>query len=281
MASVQPRSSARISILFTSVTLKLHTGHDKEFPEGRNHRHCDKSAHIAEGNKRIRDVLADKSAERGQGAQRDGKHNEYGQERYKYRGQRVGNVLFKELIHIVHRSHRKNDWKIRDNEDPAHEHAENRRRADLGSGRVAYVDGKEIESCIVGFASGGIILDDSQIIALPGLKSHVTQGQEMVRYLITRDTDFDGVFAMNDGWAMGAYIGLTQSGLRVPEDVKLVGFDGISKACTEVLNITSIQQNVPLLARYAGEMLLQLIAREPAAEKRIIVPTNVLYGRTT
>lgn len=127
----------------------------------------------------------------------------------------------------------------------------------------------------------GIAIQNERIVALPGIQSHVTESQEIIRYLVTKGFEFDGVFAMSDGRALGAYMGLVKMGLRVPDDVRIVGFDGVSDACTQVLNITCVQQNIPLLARRACETLMRLMEREPIAEKRVIVPVNLLPGQTT
>ena len=146
----------------------------------------------------------------------------------------------------------------------------------LSGAHVTHRTADRLHSFVAEFATQGILIPEDHIIPLPGLKNQVTESQEMLRYLITKGLEFDSIFAMTDGKAMGAYMGVLKMGLRIPEDVKLVGFDGVSPACTEVLNITSIQQNVPLLAQSAGEMLLKLIRREPVEQKRIIVPTNLL-----
>ena len=86
---------------------------------------------------------------------------------------------------------------------------------------------------------------------------------------------------MSDGRALGAYMGAVKMGLSIPSDVKIVGFDGISPACTDVLNITCVQQNIQLLTRYACELLMRLITRDTIPEKRIIVPTSLLPSQTT
>lgn len=130
-------------------------------------------------------------------------------------------------------------------------------------------------------AAAGVHIEPEQVIALPCIKRHVTESQEIIRYLVTKGMDFDSIFAMNDGWALGAYMGVSKTDLKIPQDVKLVGFDGISSACTEVLNITCIQQNVTLLTRYACEMLVELMNQRPVENKRIIVPTTILPGQTT
>lgn len=59
-----------------------------------------------------------------------------------------------------------------------------------------------------------------------------------------------------------------------------MAFDGIAEANVSVLGITSIQQNVELLARNAGEMLLRQIHREEVTEKHILVPADILPGQT-
>ena len=131
------------------------------------------------------------------------------------------------------------------------------------------------------YKASGITVSKDQIVTLPGIQSHVTESQEMIRYLVTKGFAFDGVFAMSDERALGAYMGIVKMGLHIPETISLVGFYGISNACTQVLNITCVQQNVQLLTRQACEMLVRLINREPIEEKRIIIPTNLLPGQTT
>jgi len=69
-------------------------------------------------------------------------------------------------------------------------------------------------------------------------------------------------------------------GLRIPEDVRLIGFAGISEAVAEVLNISCVQQNVSLLSQYACEMLLRQIHKQDVIEKRIVVPTALLPGQS-
>lgn len=130
------------------------------------------------------------------------------------------------------------------------------------------------------FASQGLSLADEQIVRLPELKSSVTESQEMLRYLLSKGADFDSIFAMNDACALGAYVGIRNSGLLIPDDVKLIGFEAVSDACTEVLNITSVQLNVKLITRTACEMLLARIEKRPVSENCIVIPTGILSGQT-
>ncbi len=137
-----------------------------------------------------------------------------------------------------------------------------------------------IDGFVSEFKAQGILIEQDHIIHLPGVKSHVIESKEMVRYLETKGIHFDSIFADNDGRALGAYVGVQMMGLSIPKDIHIIGFDGISDAVTSVLNISCIQQNVSLLTQSACEMLLNQIHHVPVKEKRIIIPTNVLPGQT-
>lgn len=147
--------------------------------------------------------------------------------------------------------------------------------AQLGNRELDRIQGFQQE-----FAAQGLLLSDEQIIRLPELKSCVTESQEMLRYLLSKGADFDSIFAMSDACALGAYVGIRNSGLMIPDDVKLIGFEAVSDACTEVLNITSVQLNVKLITKSACEMLLDRIQKRPVSEKRMVLPTSILPGQT-
>ena len=112
------------------------------------------------------------------------------------------------------------------------------------------------------------------------MRPHVTEGKDIIQYLVTKGTEFDGVFAISDGRAIGCYMGLQKMGKRIPQDVKLMAFDGIAEANISVLGITSIQQNVELMTKNACELLLKQIKNEKIEERHILVPAGVLPGQT-
>lgn len=123
-------------------------------------------------------------------------------------------------------------------------------------------------------------ISDAQLIYTPNIREVLTESRQAIRYAISQGMNFDGVFAVSDWRALGAYLALTEMGLRVPEDVKLIGYDGVSVASRTLLNITSVQQNIDLIARNACDLLLHSLNAEPIAEKRVVVPTDILPGQT-
>lgn len=139
---------------------------------------------------------------------------------------------------------------------------------------------RRIRGFISGCLESGLPFSEDQIVALPEMQPHITEGRDIVRYLLTKGMDFDGIFAISDGRAIGACMGLQQMGKHVPRDIGVMAFDGIAEAGISVMGITSIRQNTELMAKNAGELLLSLIRKEPIPDRHILVPTGILPGTT-
>lgn len=73
------------------------------------------------------------------------------------------------------------------------------------------------------------------------------------------DTRPDGVFAANDQLALGLLQSFTENGLRVPEDIAIVGFDDIDFASQSSIPLTSIRQPRQLIGERAAELLFDEI----------------------
>ena len=87
------------------------------------------------------------------------------------------------------------------------------------------------------------------------------------------------LFAASDVMAIGALKALREAGLRVPEDVALVGFDDLSIASAIVPGLTTVRQPIEHLGSMAADLLLNSLASPPAAHtpaQRIILPTQLV-----
>lgn len=80
--------------------------------------------------------------------------------------------------------------------------------------------------------------------------------------LMAMDAPPTAVFTTNDIVAIGAWQKLMSLGLRVPDDVSLVGFDDIELSRTILPPLTTVAQDVPEIARCAVARLLSLIPSE-------------------
>jgi LacI family transcriptional regulator len=87
------------------------------------------------------------------------------------------------------------------------------------------------------------------------------------------------LFAASDVMAIGALKALREAGLRVPEDVALVGFDDLSIASAIVPALTTVRQPIEHLGSMAADLLLNSLASPPGAHtpaQRIILPTQLV-----
>lgn len=96
-------------------------------------------------------------------------------------------------------------------------------------------------------------------LVLPG-KYLEESGLMAVERLIDSGEPFTAVFAANDQMAFGAALALHRRGLRVPDDVSLVGFDDLAGAEHSIPPLTTIHQAAYELGRLAATSLLRLLA---------------------
>lgn len=94
----------------------------------------------------------------------------------------------------------------------------------------------------------------------------------------------DGVFAANDLLALGIIQGMTAAGgIRVPDDVAVVGYDDIDFAASAAVPLTSIQQHATELGNAAMGLLLEEASAGPGFAHRqlILKPGLVVRASTT
>ena len=99
-------------------------------------------------------------------------------------------------------------------------------------------------------------------------------GVAAMNALLARHDDLDGVFASNDLMALGAIEALNAAGRRVPQDVRVIGFDDSSVGALTRPSLTSVRQPIEEMAVEMAKILLDTIA-EP--DRRV---TSVIFEPT-
>jgi DNA-binding LacI/PurR family transcriptional regulator len=94
--------------------------------------------------------------------------------------------------------------------------------------------------------------------------------------LLDRDLGLTAVFATNDLMAIGAMSTLRRSGLHVPEDVSLIGFDNIFLASAMIPALTTIEQPVNELGQACVRLLLDQILKRTTEPRVAWVPTRLI-----
>jgi signal transduction histidine kinase len=104
-----------------------------------------------------------------------------------------------------------------------------------------------------------------------------SSGQEAVRILVDeRKVSFDAIVVSNDESALGVLSGLQERGLRVPQDVALIGFDDIDEARFSTPPLTTVRQPLYEQGRRAAETLLDHLSGKAIPEQVALPPRLII-----
>ncbi len=137
----------------------------------------------------------------------------------------------------------------------------------LGHRRIACIAGDPVHPDAVERLAGyRQALEQAGIAYEPALVApgqfHEESGRLAMEHLLDSRQRFTAVFACNDQMAFGAGLALYRRGLRVPDDVSLVGFDDLAGANYAIPPLSTVQQPAYELGRMTAQAMLQLLANE-------------------
>ena len=147
-----------------------------------------------------------------------------------------------------------------------------RRIAFLGDASTHYPEFLDrFLGCEAALRDAGLPLDRTlQVDA----ESSEDMGYEAARELMRRGAIFDAVFGGSDLIAIGAMRALAEAGLRVPEDVAVVGFDDIPAARIATPALTTIRQDTVRAGELLVDTLVRLVDAQPVESRRL--PTELV-----
>lgn len=107
------------------------------------------------------------------------------------------------------------------------------------------------------------------------------EAYDKVLEILDNGMSFDGIFATNDTMAIGVVMALNDRRIKVPEEVKVVGFDNISATEITSIPITTINQNKNKMGEIAVELLMdKILNRDNIATNRKL-PVNLIRRKST
>jgi LacI family transcriptional regulator len=152
---------------------------------------------------------------------------------------------------------------------------------ELGHRRIAFVSGTldhpDAQERLSGYRralSNASIPYDAKLV-VPG-DWHEEGGAEATRKLLASGISFTALFCVNDQTAYGACLALHRSGLTVPRDVSVVGFDDLHASEYRVPPLTTVRQSIRLLGERSAEAMLQLLKGD---RPRVALPPVELVVR--
>jgi LacI family transcriptional regulator len=151
----------------------------------------------------------------------------------------------------------------------------------MGRRRIGLITGNRDSSITVERMTGtrrvleryGIPVDERLIFEGDFLQQSGYDGS--IHFLSLKEPP-DAVVSFNDYMALGVYDALMQHGVRVPDDIALVGFNDIEFASLQMVSLTTISQKKYVLGFMAVRRLMQRIAGEQAGLEWILEPELII-----
>lgn len=106
-------------------------------------------------------------------------------------------------------------------------------------------------------------------------------GRVVAQAVLEKHPDVDGFFFSCDDIAVGAVSWMREAGIRVPEDIAVVGFNDTPAAMTSPIPLTTIRQPVTEYARAGVEWLVNQIDGEPSEPQSIAIDCPLIVRRST
>jgi len=154
-----------------------------------------------------------------------------------------------------------------------------------GHKRIALIDGFLYKSPARGRLEGykkalnkyRISLDES-IISVGDI--NIEDGYERTKQMLEKNLDFTAVFAYNDMMAFGSMQVIREKGLRIPEDIGLVGYDDILFCSLMDPALTTIRLKKQELGMESVKLLLSHINGNRKKPKKIMLDVDIIVRKT-
>jgi LacI family transcriptional regulator len=151
----------------------------------------------------------------------------------------------------------------------------------LGHRRIGHITGRlelvsashRLQGYKDGLAASGIPLDEN-LIQIGDFTSETAV--RCTRVLLSLDDPPTAIFAANDMAVMGIYQVAQTEGLRIPEDLSVVGFDNLPESTLLTPKLTTVDQFVMDMGSLAVEMLVKLVNGESFEKNLHEIPTQLV-----
>lgn len=162
-----------------------------------------------------------------------------------------------------------------------------RHLVDTGRRRILFVGGPfDIRQIVDRRAGAQRAVDDTEGVSLetmPTPAATVADGRatgEAIAARLSGDRP-DAVFAANDLLAMGVLQGLARHGIRVPEEIAIIGFDDIEFASAAVVPLSSVRQPSQLMGETALRILVEEIANVDSPAQQVVFDPELVVRAST
>jgi DNA-binding LacI/PurR family transcriptional regulator len=107
--------------------------------------------------------------------------------------------------------------------------------------------------------------------------NYINEGRAIMQTLLKSNRDIDAVFCgAGDSTAIGAINAIKQAGLRVPQDIAVVGYDDIPVASVFTPSLTTVRQPVEKMGNEAFVMALEAMQGRLSEQKKLVFEPELI-----
>jgi LacI family transcriptional regulator len=151
----------------------------------------------------------------------------------------------------------------------------------LGHRRIGYIVGlREVQTSLdrldgfrAALADHGLPEDPALIHDGDFFRPH---GYAAAQQFLALDDPPTAIFAANDASAFGVMEAMQEAGLRVPDDMSVVGFDDVAEAAQVHPALTTVRQPLEAMGRRAAQLLLERLDDADLPGERVELPTELI-----
>lgn len=159
----------------------------------------------------------------------------------------------------------------------------------LGHKKIGFIGGREY------VGHGDVILDKREKYFKETMKDKGLYNERLVKIgaftfedgyrlaneLIEENKEFDSIFAANDAIAIGAIKAFADRGIRIPQQVSIIGFDDIPASAYVTPTLTTVRVHTEFMGVTAVKLLIESIIDERNIPKKIVIPTELVMRSST
>ncbi len=150
----------------------------------------------------------------------------------------------------------------------------------LGHRKIGFICGegysardKRLEGYQQALDKSGISFDPNLVV---GGHYTIESGRTAMLELYEQCPDLTAVFVVSDEMSIGVMSAIRQCGLRIPEDISVLGFDGLDIDPYLTPTLSSVQQPIREIGRQSAEILLKMINGEDIVRKKFIITHSIV-----
>ena len=160
----------------------------------------------------------------------------------------------------------------------------------VGCGRIAHIRGAAVSTAIGRLEGYNQALSKHEMTPLQGYvitgrsadADSWSSGYEAMKKLLALNPPPDGVFCYNDPIAIGAIDAILDGGLRVPEDIAVVGCGNLHFDRSLRVPLTSIDQQSVAIGERAGKLVLSIVeSKTPPHPRSVMLEPNLVVRQST